>query len=83
MNPSKLAIERACGALGGQAALASHLGISPAAVNQWCTGERRVPAERCPVIERLTGGLVRCEELRPDVEWDVLRMQAGGDQVAG
>ena len=32
-----------------------------------------VPAERCPAIEEATGGLVRCEDLRPDVRWDVLR----------
>lgn len=31
----------------------------------------RVPADYCPSIERVTG--VRCEDLRPDVEWDVLR----------
>ncbi len=30
-----------------------------------------VPAEHCPAIERATG--VRCEELRPDVAWSVLR----------
>jgi DNA-binding transcriptional regulator YdaS (Cro superfamily) len=33
---------------------------------------RGVPAERCPDIERVTG--VRCERLRPDVDWDVLRV---------
>jgi DNA-binding transcriptional regulator YdaS (Cro superfamily) len=37
----------------------------------------RVPAEHCPSIERATQGAVRCEQLRPDVEWFVLRMQAG------
>lgn len=34
-----------------------------------------VPAEHCPAIERATGGKVRCEELRPDVAWEVLRLQ--------
>ena len=34
----------------------------------------RVPAEYCPDIEALTG--VRCEELRPDVNWAVLRKTA-------
>ena len=28
-----------------------------------------VPADFCPAIERLTKGQVRCEELRPDVDW--------------
>lgn len=45
-------------------------------LSQWKNGGRQVPAERCPQIERATGGAVRCEELRPDVAWDVLRMQA-------
>jgi DNA-binding transcriptional regulator YdaS (Cro superfamily) len=33
----------------------------------------RVPAEYCPQIEAATQGLVRCEELRPDVMWSVVR----------
>jgi DNA-binding transcriptional regulator YdaS (Cro superfamily) len=31
----------------------------------------RVPAEHCPSIEAATG--IRCEDLRPDVNWSVLR----------
>lgn len=53
--------------------MASSLGVDPQLVWQWTTGVRRVPAERCPAIERLTQGQVRCEDLRPDVEWAVLR----------
>ena len=34
---------------------------------------RPIPAERCPEIEKATGGAVRCEELRPDVDWAYLR----------
>lgn len=34
-----------------------------------------VPAEHCPAIERATAGAVRCEDLRPDVAWSVLRGQ--------
>lgn len=51
------------------AALARQLGRTKGAVFQW--QKERVPAEVCPSIERLTG--VRCEELRPDIEWHVLR----------
>ena len=41
-----------------------------ATIYQWKqTG--RVPAEYCPDIEAITG--VRCEALRPDVNWAVLR----------
>ena len=33
----------------------------------------RVPAEYCPAIEKATQGAVRCEDLRPDVDWAYLR----------
>lgn len=56
-----------------QAELAKVLGVTPGAVNQWANGLSAVSAERCPAIERATGGLVRCEDLRPDVQWSVLR----------
>lgn len=61
--------------VGSQQALASALGVTKAAVNQWMHPGRRVPAEHCPLIERLTAGAVKCEELRPDVPWGVLREQ--------
>lgn len=53
--------------------LSQKLGISQVMVSMWNTGSRAVPAERCPAIEQATGGLVRCEDLRPDVAWSVLR----------
>ena len=59
--------------LGGQASLARALGIKAPTVNQWVVEKRQVPAERCPTIERLTNGEVRCEILRSDVEWGYLR----------
>jgi DNA-binding transcriptional regulator YdaS (Cro superfamily) len=76
MNP----IERAISVFGSQAAMASALGVKQPTVSEWLRGERRVPAERCPEIERATrdrGQPVLCEELRPDVAWEVLREQAG------
>ena len=63
----------ACKKVGGQAALSRLLGVSPPTVNQWVNGDRPVPAERCPSIEKATGGAVRCEALRPDVDWAYLR----------
>lgn len=69
-------ISRAIEILGSQAALASALGVRQPTISEWLRGGRRVPAERCPAIERLTGGKVRCEDLRPDVAWGVLREQA-------
>ncbi len=56
-----------------QAELAKRLGVTPGAVSQWVKGLSAVSAERCPAIEAATGGLVRCEDLRPDVAWSVLR----------
>ena len=56
-----------------QADLARQLGVVTVVVNQWTSGVRQVPAERCPAIERATNGQVRCEDLRPDVDWSVLR----------
>lgn len=53
--------------------LAAAMGVSSVIVSQWKTGARAVPAERCPAIERATAGAVRCEELRPDVDWAYLR----------
>lgn len=70
------AIERAAEILGSQTAIAALCNVSKGAVNQWKDPDRRVPAEYCPLIERATSGQVRCEDLRPDVAWDVLRLQA-------
>lgn len=71
-------IQRACSACGSASALAVALQKSPQFISQLVRGERPVPAELCPVIERETksrGAVVTCEELRPDVAWGVLREQ--------
>ena len=70
---SQTAIQRAAEIVGGQAKLARILGITPSMVSQWAIGIRPIPAERCPSIERATAGVVRCEDLRPDVDWTYLR----------
>jgi DNA-binding transcriptional regulator YdaS (Cro superfamily) len=57
----------------GPTKLAQALGVSVQCVVNWVS--RGVPAERCPDIERATAGAVRCEDLRPDVAWHVLRNQ--------
>jgi DNA-binding transcriptional regulator YdaS (Cro superfamily) len=73
------ALDKAAEIIGSQTALANLLKVSKGAVSQWKEPGRRVPAEHCPLIERATGGAVRCEELRSDMAWDVLRLQAGVD----
>lgn len=52
--------------------LAKRIGVSIAAPGNWVL-RGRVPAEHCPAIERETG--VRCEVIRPDIPWGVLRAQ--------
>ena len=69
----KEAIQKACEIAGGQSAMARLLGVKPPSVNEWIKGGRPVPAERCPAIEKATQGAVRCEDLRPDVDWAYLR----------
>jgi DNA-binding transcriptional regulator YdaS (Cro superfamily) len=67
---TKRALDRAIAVAGGPTALARGVGVKThAVVQQWRLN--RVPAEHCPAIEGFTG--VRCEELRPDVQWSVLR----------
>ena len=73
------AVKRAIKVLGGPANAAIALKVPHGryqTVQQWALN--RVPAEYCPAIERETsarGEPVRCEEIRSDVPWDVLRMQ--------
>lgn len=73
---AKPALERACDAVKGSSRLAELLTargrkVSKASISRW--KKERVPAEACPDIEALTG--VLCEDLRPDVHWEVLRTQ--------
>lgn len=56
---------------GRYVALAGKLGLTAPVVSDWVSGKKRIPAEQCPRIEELTG--IKCEDLRPDVRWDVLR----------
>jgi DNA-binding transcriptional regulator YdaS (Cro superfamily) len=64
------ALDEAIRQTGGTKQLADRLAVTVQVVSNWRA--RGVPAERCPDIERVTG--VRCERLRPDVNWDVLRV---------
>ncbi len=61
------AVRKACQHLGGQANLANAVNITPAAVNQWLSGVRPVPAERVLAISSATNGTVTPHDLRPDL----------------
>jgi len=79
LSPEKAALHRAATVLGGQAAMAVLLGYSDRrGVWAYFHTDRKFPAEHCPIIERATrekGDVVRCEELRRDIAWDVLRAE--------
>lgn len=64
-------IQRATEILGSVKAVADVCGVSAQAVCNWAA--KQVPAKHCPDIEAATNGEVRCEDLRPDVNWPVLR----------
>ncbi len=66
-----MSIETLIDYFGGVTKAANALGVSQSLVSLWRS--RGVPAERCPAIERSTNGQVRCEDLRPDIDWAVLR----------
>ena len=68
------ALKRAVDIMGGQSPLARSIGVEQSHVWNWLNRTNaKVPAERCPAIERATGRQVRCEDLRPDVDWAYLR----------
>lgn len=66
MTPNE-ALDIAVANRGSMQKLAEELGITKGAIGQWKMEGRRIPAEHCPHIERLTGGAVTRYELNPDV----------------
>lgn len=72
MTPEN-ALAQAIDIVGSMQALANELNVTKGAVGQWKLPGRQIPAEHCPAIERITKGVVRCESLRPDVDWQVVR----------
>lgn len=56
-------------ARGAQVALCAAIGAHSPDMSRWSSGDRPIPPDRCPAIERATSGRVTCEELRPDVRW--------------
>lgn len=62
-----LPFDRAVEIAGSKAKLSRLIGVSPQAISQW--EPARVAPEHCLSIEVATGGRVRCEALRPDIEF--------------
>ncbi len=78
-TPEKQALLDAAKALGSKSELARGIGLSKQGIHPYFHTDRPFPADYCPTVERLTeaaGKRVMCEQLRPDVEWGVLRHPA-------
>lgn len=63
MKKSFVEITTACG---GVAAIAKHFGINQWAVRKW---KKRIPAERCRGLVKLSNNTLSLNDLRPDL-WD-------------
>ncbi|WP_095058056.1 Cro/CI family transcriptional regulator [Pseudomonas sp. Irchel s3f7] len=63
------AAKKASRLLGSQAEMARLLQVTAPTVNQWCSGERAVPAKRALQIEALTEGLIKKADLCPTFPW--------------
>jgi DNA-binding transcriptional regulator YdaS (Cro superfamily) len=75
MKNTTIELNRAISILGGLSATARILEVkTTSVVNGWRI--HRVPAEYCPAIEGATNHQVTCEQLRPDVRWDIVRAGA-------
>lgn len=57
--------------LGSATALAKALDVTTQAVCFWRDGKRKIPAEQCAAIERVTNGAVSRREMRPD-DWHLI-----------
>ncbi len=65
-------IEIAINHFGSQAALAKHINVAPQVVHNWLR-RGNIPSDYCVEIEKASAGAVRCEILRPDIDWAYLR----------
>jgi DNA-binding transcriptional regulator YdaS (Cro superfamily) len=63
------AAKKASRLLGSQAEMARLLRVKAPTVNQWCSGERAVPAKRALQIEALTEGQIKKADLCPSFPW--------------
>ncbi|WP_392559761.1 transcriptional regulator [Orbus mooreae] len=73
MNKKNTAIGKAIDFFGSQSSLAKELDVTRARVWQWFNNVSMVSPEKSIEIEGKTKGMVRCEELRPDINWSILR----------
>ena len=67
------AITEAINGAGGPAKVSRACGVSVQAVCFWRDGLRTLSADHCITLEKLNQGRIRCEDVRPDVDWAYLR----------
>lgn len=63
--------------LGGPVKVSKYLNIRSQAVSQWSSKDT-IPIARVPDLERLSRLLrlkIRAEHMRPDINWDALRLR--------
>lgn len=53
--------------------LAKRAGTTVAYLLQLAYGYKRASVQKCIAIEKATKGAVRCETLRPDIDWAYLK----------
>ncbi|NUE95415.1 helix-turn-helix domain-containing protein [Gilliamella sp. ESL0232] len=58
---------------GSQVETSKKLNVSKSQVWQWLNNVNAIAIEKAIDIEDKTNGAVKCEELRPDVNWSVIR----------
>ena len=58
---------------GAAADLARRINVPAVLISQWRHSVQRVPEDKFLMIESATEGRVRCEDLRPDIPWFVIR----------
>jgi len=66
-------LERAIAHVGTLRKFCDLLEVSRYTVTGWRNQKWVMPAHHCVKVEKITDGQVRCEELRPDVDWQYLR----------
>ncbi|MFG6371808.1 transcriptional regulator [Turicimonas muris] len=53
--------------------LASLLKVKKGTVDSYITGRRQIPIKKCQEVAKVTDSVVRCEELRPDFDWEFFK----------
>jgi len=66
----------------GLVSFAAGCSTTPGQLKQVAIGSRRAGEKLAINIERESGGAIKCEELRPDVDWAYIRNTGQSEQKA-